>query len=783
MPVLWLVCGLWLAGYIYLWKIGQPPLQARPWTVVQYWLYYGHAGIKPTLAFITLFSLVACAIPAVVPFIPQKRKLHGDAKLASKKELEKAGLFAGGNTWVLGRFSGRFLFSLPNKITSFILAAPPRSGKGVGIVQPNLFHLGCSVIVTDIRQEAMRITSGFRSQFSEVYCINPFPGKARAAGKVKLDEHGHELWEARTHRYNPFSYVPDDPAIRVNELQKIASFLYPDPLKGDPFWSSSARTLFLGIALYMFETPGMPRTLGQVYRLLTNSGDKADDISGFWAGVIAARAESGTPLSPSCVTALKDFISVGGNTLTSIRKSATAPLELFANPVVDAMTSESDFDLRDLRKRKMTIYIGVSPDNLERARPLLSLFVQQALDLNMQEMPEENPLIKHPVFFLLDEVTALGRIPAFVTTAGYVNGYWIGFGYIIQGLSQLRDVYGQEGAETIITCCQVRLAFAPKNHADAEALSKDFGTTTAKSKSTSRSSSFGKHGGGGSVSHGETARPLFLPQEIREIGQDKVMIFIENIRPIIATKILYYQEEPFTERAKKFPVVAPLLEYQSSTLPSPSGAAGQSVAPGAAPAPAGDIFDTPAAAGQSVAPGAAPAPAGDIFDTPAAAGQFAAPGAAPAPAGDIFDTPAAAGSAGGLSAVLSAGTAATTETETNDEPDLGRYNLFDHTATPSHVRPRLVAILDDPPFNIGLADLLETPLPDEAQAPQTLPDLPAEAVSNLCSRIEQGRINLDELNLDQLSISLPAQAASSSNADDDVISSAVDKFFAALEGN
>ena len=82
--------------------------------------------------------------------------------------------------------------------------------------------------------------------------------------------------------------------------------------------------------------------------------------------------------------------------------------------------------------------------------------------------------------------------------------------------------------------------------------------------------------------------------------------------------------------------------------------------------------------------------------------------------------------------------------------------------------------------------MLETPLPDEvqteAQALPDPPDLPAEAVSNLCSRIEQGRIDLDELDLDQLSISLPAQAASS-NTDDDVISSAVDKFFAALEGN
>ena len=46
-----------------------------------------------------------------------------------------------------------------------------------------------------------------------------------------------------------------------NHLQRIAEMLYPDPPNVDPFWTASARSLFLGIALYLFETPSMPKTL------------------------------------------------------------------------------------------------------------------------------------------------------------------------------------------------------------------------------------------------------------------------------------------------------------------------------------------------------------------------------------------------------------------------------------------------------------------------------------------------------------------------------------------
>ena len=80
--------------------------------------------------------------------------------------------------------------------------------------------------------------------------------------------------DGQTARWNPFSYVSPDPATSLNDLQRIAEMLYPDPPNGDPFWTASARSLFLGIALYLFETPSLPATIGEVLRQGMASDDE-----------------------------------------------------------------------------------------------------------------------------------------------------------------------------------------------------------------------------------------------------------------------------------------------------------------------------------------------------------------------------------------------------------------------------------------------------------------------------------------------------------------------------
>ena len=86
-------------------------------------------------------------------------------------------------------------------------------------------------------------------------------------------------------------------------------------------------------------------------------------------------------------------------------------MDLWLNPILDAATSESDFDLRELRKRPCRSTSGVNPDDLHRLRPVLNLFFQQAIGLQTRELPERNPKLKYQVMMLLDEFTALGRIP------------------------------------------------------------------------------------------------------------------------------------------------------------------------------------------------------------------------------------------------------------------------------------------------------------------------------------------------------------------------------------
>jgi type IV secretion system protein VirD4 len=84
---------------------------------------------------------------------------------------------------------------------------------------------------------------------------------------------------------------------------------------------------------------------------------------------------------------LRDWFTASDNTFTSIRQSVTAKINLWLNPYVDAATAESDFDLRSFREERISLYLGVSPDDLDRVAPIYNLLFQQLIDLNVRELP------------------------------------------------------------------------------------------------------------------------------------------------------------------------------------------------------------------------------------------------------------------------------------------------------------------------------------------------------------------------------------------------------------
>lgn len=530
---------LFLAGkfFVTLQDISTP---ASIMTFPNYWLAYSDdQAIKPWL----IGSMIGATFVLVIPFAfiafllkGNKQSLYGDARWASTKEIEKAGLLNGKGILV-GERKGKYLMLGGSQ--HVLLSAPTRSGKGVSVVIPNCLTWPESMVVLDIKQENWNITSGFRAKYGQkCYLFNP------------------AAVDYRSHRWNPLGYISEDPSFRIDDIQKIGHFIFPDAQGSDPIWSGSCRTLFLGVVLYLIETPGMPVTIGEVLRQAMSGNSKR------FLTIIKEREESGNPLSNACVAALSDYLDTSDNTRTSIRKTFTSRLELWLNPVIDAATADNDFDIRRLRQEKMSIYIGITPDNLDRLAPVINLFLQQIIDLNTRQMPKPN---WHKVLLLMDEFTSVGKLPALQKGVAYIAGYGLRMLPIFQTPAQIRDneLYGIEGARTLIDNHALRIVFAPKSYVDAEEISKDLGYTTVKSRSYSRPETFTK----GNKSHSESdqRRELLLPQEIKDIGSDAEIIFLENCKPIKCKKARYYADPVFMDRLKE---ISPMLKNIGKRLPS-----------------------------------------------------------------------------------------------------------------------------------------------------------------------------------------------------------------------
>lgn len=580
------VLAFYLAGYLFLIKLHSPalpPHAATPFTVVAYWQQYGDDPYTRRWLVMCLAAGWIATIAIIIGLMrPAKRSLHGDARFATRREVTAAGLFDDDGL-VLGRWGGFMglggkLIQLGEQRGAFC-AAGPRTGKGAGLVQPNALSWRGSFVINDTRKECYRITAGWRSLFSKVYLFDPLSPNGRTA------------------QWNPISryYVPDDPAQRINALQKIANMLSPDPASGDPFWPASCRDLFLGLALYVIETPRLPRTMGEMLRQIMYG--EAEGIGEHWRGVIARRDASGQPLSPTCKRMLYDFINLSPQTQSSIRKTFTAKLQLWANPMIDAATSADSFNLYDLRRERISIYFGVNPGDLGRLGQLLNLFFTQLYDCNMDKMPEDDPDLKYEVAVIKDEFTAMGRMPIVLDSIGLMGGYGLRPFILVQAVSQLRQVYGADGAETIISCCGASVIFAPREQKYAEDISRMLGPYTAEVVSRSRQRfSFSSKSNGGSSTVSLSARPLMNPQEVKQMGKHNEIIAIEGMLPILCKKIWFWKLGLFAGRASL--PVSPIKPISIQVPQAPTESEEVSVEATAGPSPARTV--TPADFGKLV---------------------------------------------------------------------------------------------------------------------------------------------------------------------------------------
>jgi len=539
-----LACAaVYLAGVLFLLLNKANPKQAQFASIVRYWdLYADDAQLRKKLQLAIGVSGIGLLILLPVGLVAAarpRRALHGDARFASPTEVDRAGLTGGdGQPGILiGRHRGKFL-SLPGQL-SVMLSAPTRSGKGVGVVIPNLLNWPDSVVVLDIKGENYDITAGYRAAHSQaVYAFSPF------------DE------DARSHRWNPLTAVRSSPLHRVGDLLTIGQVFFPNDSGGtssEAFFNDQARNLFLGLGLVLLETPLLPRTIGEMLR---QSSGKGRSLKDHLSGLITQRREVGNPLSHECADALQRLLSNSENTLSSVVATFNAPLTIFADAVVDAATSADDFRLEDVRRRRMSIYVRIPPNRLANARPLLNLFFSQLVSLNTQALPEQDPTLNVQCLLVNDEFTAMGRVGVITTAAAFLAGYNLRLLTVVQAMSQLDAVYGDKEARTFATNHGLQILYAPREQRDADEYSAMLGHFTERATSRGRSRSFSGHGSSTiSRNESEQRRALLLPQEFKELGSERLVVIFENCKPILGEKIRYYRDKAFTSRLRPAPAV------------------------------------------------------------------------------------------------------------------------------------------------------------------------------------------------------------------------------------
>ncbi len=306
---------------------------------------YKHAVYYWPSAAVQRNALVAAGITAALfvagwisLFVWRSPTPYGDARFARGGDLFRANLHSKEGL-ILGWHGSTLLRNDDPRHP--LVVGPTRSGKGRGFVIPNLLAWQGSAIVLDIKHENFRETAGARrAAGDEVFMVAP--------------------GSARSHCYNPLDFVRRGPE-KITDLTNVAHFLIPDPRHGEPIWSQKARDLFVGILGYVLESKEVPddaRTIRTALRLLSTGRD----VGAVLKAIVQAESES---LSSFVVGRFNQIVAEPPDTRGSVLANLTTALAPWDNQLIAGVTSRSDFDIRLLRRKRMTIYIGPPPSDLE----------------------------------------------------------------------------------------------------------------------------------------------------------------------------------------------------------------------------------------------------------------------------------------------------------------------------------------------------------------------------------------------------------------------------------
>jgi len=646
----------WLGGHLYM-----------PWAGLQ---WVGEGLITNPHFELLVLAEYGLTIPAAIAagfvvhkvmsrkfkrkFDKQNLDLHGSARWATEEEMLKMNILRQGQGVYIGGYenpkTGKLEYLRHNGPEHILVAAPTRSGKGVGLVIPTLLEWRHSAIIYDIKGELFALTSGFRKAIGQkIFCFSPsVPYK-----------------DGNNARFNPLDEIRLRTPYEVQDAQNVAQMVVDPEGKGaDDHWVGTGSALLTGVILHvLYSWPN--KTLNGCSEFLQQPNKEQRVVLTEMVNTkhdeVRFASTGGT--CPAVMRAGQGALNKSDNELSGVISTATKNLALYEDEVVAGNTACSDFRISDLvmLDEPASLYIVTSPADALRLRPIIRLMITQIIQSLTREMKFENgravSTFKHRLLLMLDEFPSLRKLEVIPEALAVAAGYGLKFFLITQDLNQLYDVYGQY--EKVSGNCHIFLAYAPNNMATAKTLSEATGQMTVRNQTESYSGKKSSLSGLDGISQSEqhVSRPLLTVDEVRRLrapekvkdadGTERIvrpgaeLIFVAGSRPIYGTQILYFQDPIFSKRAK-IPAPAKSDRVVHENVSETVIADEIPETPFVLAAPPEDPVVQPTADGPAAGDTPAPADGTKVDPTPEAVSSPA--DSAPAPDPEASDSPAASAS-------------------------------------------------------------------------------------------------------------------------------------------
>ena len=266
-----------------------------------------------------------------------------------------------------------------------------------------------------------------------------------------LEDNGYKVLSYNLHdttlgnNYNPltlpYKYYKEgniDEAQRL--LENIGYYLFQamDTSNADPFWSTSAMQLFVGLALYLFENGNEDEiNFNSIYDL-TNLGEEKKDDKTYFTHLLNKLDR----MSPA-------YINLSGTLLapTETRGGIISVFKQIMRLIVSRqnlsnLLSTSDYDLTNICNDKVAIFlIGEVNAYTIRLEPLFIDQVHSVISINKKREKRLN--------IILDEFESLAPLYNFSSILNSSRPLNIKFTLIIKSLIDLERQYGKENTEIL----------------------------------------------------------------------------------------------------------------------------------------------------------------------------------------------------------------------------------------------------------------------------------------------------------------------------------------------